>query len=104
MASRNKVCTVADAMSLHRYKLLRKYLYVSDSSKCGEPANKDNKTEPVLNHVRANCMAIEPEIKHFIDEQIIPAKTTYSGIRQYNPKKLVNSVMSDELGIIYDFF
>ena len=103
---------VADAMSLHRYKLLRKYLHVSDNSKRDGPANKDNKLfkiKPVLNHVRTNCMAIEPEIKHSIDERIIPAKTTYSGIRQYNPKKPVkwgfkNFVRFGESGIIYEIF
>ena len=29
--------------------------------------------------------SIKQEIENSIDEQIIPAKTKYSGIRQYNP-------------------
>ena len=47
---------------------------------------------PVLDHVRQNYLQIEPEQDNSIDEQIIPAKTKYSGIRQYNPKKIKNGV------------
>nr|XP_047141099.1 uncharacterized protein LOC124816109 [Hydra vulgaris] len=38
-------------------------------------------------HFRNNCILIEPEVEQSIDEQVIPAKTKRSGIRQYNPKK-----------------
>lgn len=54
--------------------------------------NKENKLfkiSPVLDHVRGNCLLVEPEQGQSIDEQIIPVKTKYSGIRQYNPKKPV---------------
>ena len=34
-----------------------------------------------------NCIKIEPEEVQSTDEQIIPARTKSSGIRQYNPKK-----------------
>ena len=51
------------------------------------------KIQPVIDHVRNNCCTIKQEIENSIkqeiensvDEQIIPAKTKYSGIRQYNP-------------------
>ena len=36
--------------------------------------------------VRENCAEIEPEVEQSIDLQIIPARTSYSGIRRYNPK------------------
>ena len=52
--------------------------------------NKNNKLfkiSPFLDDVRKNCLQIEPEQDNSIDEQIIPAKTKYSGIRQCNPKK-----------------
>ena len=39
--------------------------------------------------MRNNCCTIKQEIENSIDEQIIPAKTKYSGIKQYNPKKPV---------------
>ena len=41
----------------------------------------------LLDHVWENCILLEPVIEHSIDEQIISAKTSYSGIGQYNPKK-----------------
>ncbi len=44
-----------------------------------------------------------------MDEQIIPAITKYSGIRQYNPQKPVkwgfkNLVRAGASGFIYDFY
>ena len=54
------------------------------------PENKGNrlyKVQPILEALRANCQNIEQEEYQSIDEQIVPAKTKYSGIRQYNPKK-----------------
>ena len=103
---------IADLMSLSRYKKLREILHAADNSRLNDSVNKHNKIykiAPVLNHVRQNCLAIEPETGHSIDKQIIPAITRYSGIRQYNPKKLVkwdfnNLVRSGISGIIYDFF
>ena len=103
---------IADVMTRNRYMVLREYLHVSDNSKKDEEGNKDNKLykiQPVLDHVRNNCTTIEPEIEQSIDEQIIPAKTKYGGIRQYNPKKPVKwgfkkFVSSGALGIMYDFF
>ena len=54
-------------------------------------------------------MAIEPEPVHSIDEQIIPAKTKGSEIRQYNPKKSKKwgfkmFVLAGQSGMMYDFF
>lgn len=84
---------VASVMPSKRYKKIRQFLHVSDNSKKDESGNKDNrlyKVQPVIEGVRHNCLKIEQEICHSIDEQIIPAKTKYSGIRQYNPKKPTN--------------
>ena len=100
------------AMSINRYKKLREFLHVNDNSKRDEDDNKNNKLfkiQPVLDHVRNNCLSVEPEIENSIDEQIIPAKTSFSGIRQYNPKKPVkwgfkNFVRSGASGMMYDFF
>ena len=63
----------------------------------------------LIYHVRNNCCSIKPETENSVDEQIIPAKTKYSGIRQYNPKKPVkwgfkNFVRSGSSYLImYDF-
>ena len=111
-ANDTKIPQVCEIMTKNRYKALRQYLHVSDNSKKDLEGNKYNKLykiEPVLEHVRENCLKIEPEQDHSIDEQIIPAKTKYSGIRQYNPKKPVkwgfkNFVRSGASGVMYDFF
>lgn len=103
---------IASVMPLKCYQNLRKFLHVNDNSKKDEPMNKDNrlyKIQPVLDTVRQNCLLVEPEINHSIDEQIIPAKTRYSGIRQYNPKKptkwgFKNFVRAGKSGMMYDFF
>ena len=61
-----------------------------DNSKKGLEENKNDKLfkmSPVLDHVRKSCLQIELEQDNSIDEQIIPAKTKYSGIRQCNTKK-----------------
>ena len=73
--------------------------HVSDNAKCNDPEKEDNKLykiQPVLDHVRENYILLEPGIEHSIDEQIIPTKTSYSGIHWYN--------LSGSSGIMYDFF
>ena len=59
--------------------------------------------------VRKQCLKVIPEESHSVDEQIIPAKTRYSNIRQYNPKKPVkwgfkNMVRAGSSGMMYDFY
>ena len=101
-----------DIMSNNRYKLLRRYIHVADNTKKDEEANKNDKIfkiRPVIEAVRDNCQKIEPEPIHSTDEQIIPAKTKHSGIRQYNPQKPKKwgfkiFVRAGQSGIMYDFF
>ena len=111
-ANRSRYKPVASIMPLKCYKKLRQFLHANDNANKDDPANKGNrlyKVQPVLDGVRQNCLKLEPESNHSIDEQIIPAKTKYSGIRQYNPKKptkwgFKNFVCAGKSGIIYDFF
>ena len=104
---------IASTLSPKRYKKLRQYLHVVDNNEREKEENKGDKCfkiKPLLQAVRKNCMKIEPEISHSIDEQIIPAKTKRSGgVRQCNPKKphkwgFKNLVRAGKSGIIYDFF
>ena len=65
--------------------------------------------KPVLDAVRNNCIKIEQERDQSADEQMIPAKTKRSGIRQYMPKEIhkwgfKNFVRAGKSGIIYHFF
>ena len=57
---------IASTMTLKRYKTLQRFLHASD---------KFFKVRPLLDLVRNNCIKIEPEQHHSIDEQIILAKT-----------------------------
>ena len=50
---------------------------------------KLHKVHEINDNVRNNCLFIDPKIEDSIGEQIISNKITYSGIRQYNPKKPV---------------
>ena len=69
----------------------REFLHVDDNAEKEKEENEDDRLfnrKPLLDAVRANCLKIEPERIHYIDEQMIPAKTKRSGgVRQYNPKK-----------------
>ena len=85
---------------------------MSDNGKINDAENKKSKLyniQLVIDHLEGNCRSIKPEIENSTDEQIIPARTKYSGIRQYNLKKPVKwdfktFVHSGSLGIMYDFF
>ena len=111
-AKETRYAPIADAKSRNRYKQLRHFLHANDNTNKDDVANKNNKlfkVQPILDGVRKNCLLIEPEEKHSIDEQIIPAKTKFSGIRQYNANKPVkwsfkNFVRAGASGIMYDFF
>ena len=82
---------VRSAMTLKRYKLIRRFIHANDNTKKTNPENvidKLFKVCPLLDLVKNNCIKVEPEQCHSIDEQIIPAKTKRSGgIKKYNPKK-----------------
>ncbi|MEM6686592.1 MAG: transposase [Bacteroidota bacterium] len=103
---------VADVMSAKRYIDLRRYLHVVDNTTKEQPENKNDKLfkiRPVLDAIQENCSKIEPEPVQSIDEQIIPAKTRHSGIRQYNPMKpkkwgFKMFVRAGQSGFMYKFF
>ena len=61
---------ISDVMSRNRYQKLRENLHVSDNSQKDLEENKGNKLfkiAPVLDHVRGNCLLIEPEQEQSID-------------------------------------
>ena len=76
---------IADIMSNNCYKKMRQCIHYNNNSKRKIKENQGNKLykiEPVLSIVRENCTKIEPEENQSIDQQIIPAKTSHSGITQ----------------------
>ena len=96
--------TIADAMPRNRYELLRRYIHFVD-----QDTEHDANDKPILEAVRKGCVKVEPEEFHSVDEQIIPSKTRYTKVRQYNPKKprkwgFKNLVRAGASEFIYDFF
>ena len=111
-AAETRYSKIADVMSNKRFNQLRKYAHVVDNTTKDKPGNKNDKLfqiRPVIEAVRENNMAIEPEPVHSVDEQTIPTKTKRSRICQYNPKRpkkwgLKMFVRAGQSGMKYDFF
>ncbi len=109
--SRSMKCPpIADVVSIKRFDTVKRIIHFVDNTSF-DKSNKDKlfKIRPVISSVREQCLKILPEETHSIDEQVIPAKTTYSGIRQYNPKKphkcgFKNLVRAGASGFMYDFY
>ena len=84
------------AMTLKRYETLRKFLNVNDNDSRNNPENSNDKlfkARPLLDLIRNNCIKIEPEKSHSVDEQIIPVKTNHSGkVKRYNLKKFIGGI------------
>ena len=59
--------------------------------------------------VKNQCLNLNVKRDHAVDEPIIPSKTKYTKIRQYNPKKpckwgFKNIVRAGKSGFMYDFY
>ncbi len=83
-AAETRYPPVSDIISLKRYKKLRQFLHANDNALRNTDDNKGKKlykVDPILEALRKNCQKQEKEEYLSIDEQIIPAKTKYSGIR-----------------------
>ena len=81
---------IADVMSRNRFSELRRYLHFVDNNSEHDKEDKLFKIRPIIEAVRNQCIKIEPEEFQSVDEQIIPSKTRFTKIRQYNPKKPKN--------------
>lgn len=104
-----RISQIADVMTLKRFQLLKRYMHFVDNNTFTNTDDKLFKIKPVVDAVRMECLKIEPEESHSIDEQIIPSKTRYTKIRQYNPKKppkwgFKNLVRAGASGYMYDFY
>ena len=101
--------TIADAMAKNCHELLRCYLHFVDQDTEHDANDKLFKVTPILEAVRKECAKVEPEEFHAADEQIMPSKTKYSKVRQYNPNKprkwrFKNLVRAGASGFMYDFY
>lgn len=102
---------IATVMERKRFDNLRTYIHMNDNTNVkqkGEPGYDPLfKVRPVLEKVRANCLKVEPEENHSIDEQMIPFKGKI-GMKQYiknKPHKLGIKVFTRAgvTGLVYDF-
>ncbi|XP_042599318.1 piggyBac transposable element-derived protein 2-like [Cyprinus carpio] len=101
---------IATVMGRKRFDNLRTYIHMNDNTNVkqkGEPGYDPLfKVRPVLENVRANCLKVEPEENHSIDEQI-PFKGKI-GMKQYiknKPHKWGIKVFTRAgvTGLVYDF-
>ena len=99
---------VADVMSRNRFQQLMENLHFVNNDDI-DKNDKLAKITSIINAVRDECVKVEPEEYHSVDEQIIPSKTKFSSIRQYNQKKskkwgFKNLVRAGSSGFMYDFY
>lgn len=81
---------IANSMSRNRFEAIRRYFHLNDNTK-QKPSNHEDhdklyKVRPLLESVRKQMVAIPPEEKQAVDEQVIPFKGR-SHLKQYNQKK-----------------
>ena len=70
------------AMTLKRYKLIRRFIHANDNTNKRSPENVNDKlfkVRPLLDLVRSNCVKVKKEQCRSNDEQITLAKTNRSG-------------------------
>ena len=103
-----QILAIADVMPRNRFLELRRYLHFVDNTATHDSDDKLFKIRPVVEAVRNECVKVTPEEYHSVDKQIIPSKTKYTKIKQYNPKKskkreFKNLVPAGSSGFMYDF-
>ena len=99
---------IADAMPQKRFEKIRRFLHFVNNDEI-DSGDKLAKIRPIIDAVTQQCRKVEPEEYNAVDEQIIPSKTKFSKIRQYNPKKphkwgFKNLVRAGASGMRYDFY
>ena len=67
-------------MSRNRFQLLLENFYFVNNDEI-DKNDKLAKITPIVDNVRNQCIEVEPEEYHSVDEQIIPSKTKFSSIR-----------------------
>ena len=96
-------------MPRDRYSQPKQFLHFVQNSSDHDSDGKLFKIKPILDAVRNEFIKIEPEQFRSEDDQLIPSKTKFTMIRQYNPKKsrnwgFKNLVWTGWRGFIYNFY
>ncbi|CAH1967978.1 unnamed protein product [Acanthoscelides obtectus] len=83
-----RIESIANVMSLRRFKQLRRYIHFNDNSLVGSSQDRFYKIRPLLDIVNRNCSKFEIENRFSIDETMVPYKGTRAGnLRQYMKNK-----------------
>lgn len=102
--------SIADVMPRKRIEKLRRCLhYVNNMTYDEKIKDKLFKVRCIVEIVAENCRKISPEEYRSVGKQIVPSKTKYSKIKQYNPMKPVtwgfkNLVHAGSSGFMYDLY
>jgi Transposase IS4 len=108
-ATATRIPAIADLLSKKEFETIKSYIHFNDNTKMPERGSADYvpiyNVLPFIESLRLNCLKVDPEEKHCVDEIIFPTKTRWS-IRQYIPKKWCLKVFArcGVSGFIYDFF
>ena len=102
---------VADVMSRNRFLLLLSVIhFVNNDNVSEEDRVKDKlwKLRPFLKMFRDQCLLLTPTQHQAVDEQMVPYKGKFSGIRQYikgkpNPWGFKVWARCDSTGLLHDF-
>ena len=98
---------VADVMSHNQFQMLLENIHFVNNHEI-DKNNKLAKIRPIVDIVCNQCIEVELEDYHSVEEQIIPSKTKFSGIQQHNPRNpkkwgFKNLPHAGSSGIMYDF-
>ncbi|XP_065658818.1 piggyBac transposable element-derived protein 2-like [Hydra vulgaris] len=107
--SKATFCSYCWCYDTKKISTLKRYMHFVDNNAFTNINDKLFKIQLVINSLRIQCLKIEPEESHLIDEQDIPSKTRYTKIRQYNPKKpqkwaFKNLVRAGAFRLMYNFY
>ena len=97
---------VADVMPMKRFQKIRRYIHFADNLQ--DDGDRYYKIRPLLESIRRNCLKVDEETRHSIDEMMVPYKGTRAGSRkQYiknKPRKwgFKIFVRAGVSGIVYD--
>ena len=104
--------TVSNTFSRDRFQQILKFIHFTNNDNLITDPNSPifdrfAKIRPFLDHLRTACLKIIPEVRHSIDEQIIPFKGKCKA-KQYLPKKPSKwgfkvFARCGISGIVYDF-
>ena len=66
-SAKSRLPVVADSLPQRRFDKLKQFLHFNDNMTADKECDKLYKLRPLIDRIRSNCLAIEPERQHAID-------------------------------------